>query len=95
MDESVQIYLDLCCFNRPYDDQTQVRIRLETEAKLSLQAKVRAGTCGLIWSAVLDLENSKNPYVDHLHAIAQWRVLASSNVMVWLATITLSGGQDS
>ena len=53
------IYLDLCCFNRPYDDQTQLRIRLETEAKLALQDKVRTGACRLLWSAVLDLEIRK------------------------------------
>lgn len=74
------IYLDLCCFNRPYDDQSQLRIRLETEAKLSLQEKVRSGACQLVWSAVLDLENSKNPYVEHMRAIAQWRALATSHV---------------
>ena len=29
-----RIYLDNCCFNRPYDDQSQPRIRFETQAKL-------------------------------------------------------------
>ena len=28
------IYLDVCCLNRPFDDQTQERIRLESEAVL-------------------------------------------------------------
>lgn len=31
---SLSIYLDVCCFNRPFDDQRQQRIRLETEAIL-------------------------------------------------------------
>jgi len=31
--ESMKLYLDNYCFNRPFDDQTQIRIRLETEAK--------------------------------------------------------------
>jgi len=75
------MYLDLCCFNRPYDDQSQVRVRLETEAKLSLQDKVRGGACQLVWSAVLDLENSKNPYLEHMQAISQWRALATHHVM--------------
>ena len=77
----MRIYLDLCCFNRPYDDQSQVRIRLETEAKLSLQDKVRRGECALVWSAVLDLENSKNPFIEHMQAISQWRALATNHVM--------------
>ena len=73
----MRIYLDLCCFNRPYDDQSQTRIRLETEAKLSLQEKIRSGACELIWSALLDLENPKNPYIEHMQAISQWRVLGA------------------
>jgi hypothetical protein len=84
------IYLDLCCFNRPYDDQTQVRIRLETEAKLVLQDKVRTGACRLLWSAVLDLENSKNPYLEHMQAIAQWRGLAADHIMAGPEVIAMA-----
>jgi len=56
----LRIYLDLCCFNRPYDDQGQVRIRLETEAKLVLQQKVRDGACELLWSSILDYESAES-----------------------------------
>ena len=28
----MRLYLDVCCLNRPFDDQTQDRIRLEAEA---------------------------------------------------------------
>jgi len=28
----MKIYLDVCCLNRPFDDQRQDRIRLGTEA---------------------------------------------------------------
>ena len=77
----MRIYLDLCCFNRPYDDQGQVRIRLETEAKLVLQQKVREGACELLWSSILDYENSRNPFDERLLAIRQWRALAVAHVM--------------
>ncbi len=30
----MKIYLDNCCCNRPFDDQSHLRIRLEAEAKL-------------------------------------------------------------
>lgn len=34
----MKIYLDACCLNRPFDDQRQPRVRLETEAiSLTLQ----------------------------------------------------------
>ncbi len=29
----MKVYLDNCCFNRPFDDQSQLKIRLESEAK--------------------------------------------------------------
>ena len=36
----MRIYLDNCCFNRPYDDQSQLRISLETQAKLYIQGMI-------------------------------------------------------
>ncbi len=35
--------LDNCSFNRPFDDQSQLRIQLEAEAKLFIQRKVLEG----------------------------------------------------
>ncbi len=32
MSQNYRIYLDACCLNRPFDDQTQPRIALETQA---------------------------------------------------------------
>ena len=77
----MRIYLDMCCFNRPYDDQTQARIHLETSAKLLLQQKVKNAECDLIWSSVLDFECNNNPFEDHRLAIFQWRWLANQVVM--------------
>jgi hypothetical protein len=36
----MMVYLDKCCFNRPFDDQKQLRIRLEAVAKLGIQEKI-------------------------------------------------------
>lgn len=50
----MRIYMDNCCFNRPFDGQIQVRIRLETEAKLRIQERVVAGeielACPTSWT---------------------------------------------
>ncbi len=35
------IYLDNCCFNRPFDDQEQLNIRIETESKLFSCAAIK------------------------------------------------------
>jgi hypothetical protein len=32
----MRVYLDMCCLKRPFDDQSQPRIHLESEAVLAL-----------------------------------------------------------
>lgn len=39
----MRVYLDNCCYNRPFDDQSQLKVRLETEAKLFVQQPMRTG----------------------------------------------------
>ncbi|XCN74374.1 MAG: hypothetical protein Q3M24_06415 [Candidatus Electrothrix aestuarii] len=36
----MKIYLDACCFNRPFDDQRQNRIRLESEAIILIMERM-------------------------------------------------------
>lgn len=35
----MKIYLDVCCLNRPFDEQEQEKIRLESEAVLFIMAR--------------------------------------------------------
>jgi len=72
------IYLDVCCFNRPFDSQTQIKIRLETEAKLHIQSGILDNRYSLVWSYMLELENSENPYEEKRNAVAPWRGIAKS-----------------
>ncbi len=74
------IYLDNCCFNRPFDDQSQLRIRLESEAKLKIQEDVRSGVHQLIWSYILDYENYRNPCRERRDLISRWRTSAKEDV---------------
>lgn len=78
----MKIYLDMCCFNRPYDDQTQSRIRIETEAKIVIQQKLKDCEHELLWSSILDFECSNNPFQDHRNAILNWRTIASTVIMI-------------
>jgi len=68
-----RIYLDNCCFNRPYDDQSYLLIQLETVAKLHIQQSLLHKTFELVWSYILDYENAANPYYNRRQAIAKWR----------------------
>jgi predicted nucleic acid-binding protein len=74
----MKVYLDNCCFNRPFDDQSSITIRLETEAKLSIQQKIKSKDISLAWSYVLDFENSANPLEERKIEIQKWKGLSSS-----------------
>jgi len=76
----MKIYLDNCCFNRPFDDQSQLRILLESEAKLRIQENIRSGTFELVWSYILDYENSKNPFRERREQIIKWRTYSDEDV---------------
>lgn len=76
----MRIYLDNCCFNRPFDDQAQIRVRLEAEAKLKIQEEIRSGRLQLVWSYILDYENNKNPYQERKERIRNWKMYAVSDV---------------
>jgi predicted nucleic acid-binding protein len=73
----MRVYLDNCCFNRPFDDQSQTRIISEAEAKLRIQERIREGALELSWSYILDYENASNPYEERRNAISEWRRYAA------------------
>ena len=68
----MRIYLDNCCYNRPFDDQNQLSVRLETEAKLRIQYLMRLGIVEYVWSKVLDYELGQSPFFDDEGKIADW-----------------------
>ena len=59
-----RLYLDNCCFNRPYDDQTLLRNYLETEAKIYIQAEIWSRKYELAWSYMMDYEIAFNPFAE-------------------------------
>ena len=76
----MRIYLDNCCFNRPFDDQKQLRIRLETEAKLDIQQRVLQKKVELAWSYILDFENEMKPFEQRKIAIRRRKAHASIDI---------------
>ena len=68
----MRVYLDNCSYNCPYDDQSQMRIHLETQAKLHIQDIIRAGEIELVTSYVLDFENSNNRSIQKMMAIEKF-----------------------
>jgi predicted nucleic acid-binding protein len=56
-----KIYLDTCCLNRPFDDQTQERVRLEAEAVLAVLSRIEKGEWDWVGSEVLMDEIEQTP----------------------------------
>lgn len=65
------VYLDMCCLKRPFDDQSQSRIRLETEAVLTLLA-AEGAKIQFVRSSGLLLENSLNPLPERAERVEKW-----------------------
>jgi len=65
----MRIYLDNCCYNRPFDDQSQIKIALESQAKLYIQRLIVEGKIGLVVSYISRFENVANPHVIRRNAI--------------------------
>jgi predicted nucleic acid-binding protein len=86
------VYLDNCCFNRPYDSQLSEHVKFETEAKLLIQQMIFARKIQLTWSFILDFENNANPYLDHKEAIATWKNLATVYIPA-LETVKIRANQ--
>jgi len=78
--KTILVYLDNCCFNRPYDDQNTLTIEIETKAKLYIQKQIKIGTVDLAWSYVLEYENANNPHLDKKEIIGQWKEIAKDYV---------------
>ena len=57
----MRVYLDNCCLQRPLDDQTLPRIRVETEAVFAVLAAVQAHEVLLLGSEALDYEIGRIP----------------------------------
>jgi len=75
--EKLKIYMDNCCYNRPFDEQDQNLIILETEAKLIVQGKIKQGVHSLVWSFMLDSENDENLSEEKRESIGLWKKIAT------------------
>jgi hypothetical protein len=76
----VRIYLDNCCYNRPFDDQSDIIVKLESEAVSFIQEQIKIGKLDLAWSYIMDYENSFNPFEDRRVSIEKWQQYAKEDV---------------
>ena len=78
----MKIYLDVCCLNRPFDDQSQDRIKLETDAVLSILNHCQYREWELVGSEVIDIEISKIPDDERKRKVNVFDSIASSKIII-------------
>ena len=68
----IKVYLDNCTYNRPFDDQTRIKIALETEAKKHIQWLIAEKAVDLVYSYINRLENDDNPFTTRKNSINEF-----------------------
>jgi len=76
----MKIYLDNCCYNRPFDNQSDIIVKLESEAVSFIQEQIKLGKLNLVWSYIMDYENYFNPFEDRRISVEKWRQYAKDDV---------------
>lgn len=76
----MKIYFDVCCLNRPFDDQTQDRIHLEAEAVLAIIRRVEENAWRWISSDAVAYEISNTPNEERRERLWSLESRATDNV---------------
>jgi len=77
----LRLYLDICSFNRPYDELSLLKNFLEAEAKLYIQQEILKNTLELAWSYMMDYEISFNPFSYIKRQISKWKDIAKIDII--------------
>jgi predicted nucleic acid-binding protein len=81
-ESNYKIYLDVCCLNRPFDDWTQERIRLEGETILTIMERIRTKEWQLVASEAIRIELEKMRNLDKLENVLNLLELAIINIKI-------------
>ncbi|OIO75409.1 MAG: hypothetical protein AUJ85_03185 [Elusimicrobia bacterium CG1_02_37_114] len=77
-----KIYIDLCVYNRPFDDQKQPKIKLETDVFLYLLEQIEKKKYHVVNSIILEYENKQNPYIERREKVSTYLKLSSEKINI-------------
>jgi predicted nucleic acid-binding protein len=78
----MRVYLDNCCYNRPFDDLSQDRIFLEAEAVLTIISRCERGLWTLVTSGVVEYEALRISDTDKLVQVRAFFDAADERVLL-------------
>lgn len=79
----MNIYLDMNVYYRPFDDQTQPKIELESKAIEIIFKLMERWQYNILWSYMLEFENSNNPLKDMSEDIKAVAEIICSETILW------------
>ena len=82
MTDPPSIYLDVCCLNRPFDDQTHERIHLEAEAVLLILKRIEDGKWHWKSSEVVQFEIDQTPNTERRTQVSLLTRFASEVILI-------------
>jgi hypothetical protein len=80
--KDVLIYMDCCCLNRPSDDQTQEKIRIESDVIIAILSKCFYGSWRLIGSDIIEYEIMKTPDINKKNRALDLYKIKKENVVM-------------
>ena len=93
----LSVYLDVCCLQRPFDDLSQVRVRLEAEAVALILSYVEENRISLYSSEVIEYEvnqitnQRRANRVQAIIMLASRRIISDEIIVARAAEITNLG----
>jgi predicted nucleic acid-binding protein len=78
----MRVYLNTSALNRPFDDLSSERVRVEAEAVVALLAAIEDGALEWVGSEYLDFEVSQDPDLERVHRVSGLLRLATTRVEV-------------
>jgi predicted nucleic acid-binding protein len=82
MKRGQRIYLDVCCLNRPFDDQSQERVRIEAEAVKSVLRFIGTGKWIGVASEAVDFEVGRIADPDRFLEVSELAATLSEMVRI-------------
>jgi predicted nucleic acid-binding protein len=76
----MRVYLDNCCYNRPFDDLSQDRVYLEAEAVMTIISHCERGDWTLVTSGVVEYEVLRISSPDKLESVLELCAVAVERV---------------
>jgi len=92
----MRIYLDVCCISRPFDNQTEERIRMESEAVLAILKRCLSEWT-LIGSETIDYEISIIPDIERrskterIASISREKIVVDDSIISRAREIEMQG----